>query len=85
MYGAFRTMAPAWNVSEDESADFSDPLGDVIDKWFPDTGMPGLLDRWGPELALIGGAWCLYAPRAGMPLRYPPKPEAAQEKTDGGN
>lgn len=83
VYKGFSTIAPAWNVSEQESADFSDPLGDVIDIWFPDTGLPGLLDKWGPYLSLVGGAWCLFAPRVGMPLRHPPKPEAAPEKTDG--
>jgi len=81
----FKAFAPAWNAPEDEITDFSDALGDVVDKWFPDTGLPGFLDRWGAELALAWTGYCLLSPRVGMPLRHPPKPEPAPEKTDGAN
>lgn len=56
-------------LSEFECNLLADKAGAVLDKWFPDSGLLGFMDKWKEEIALLAAVKMI------VDARRPPAPE----------
>jgi len=75
LWGGFAILAPAWNITAEETQQMAEAYEPLCAKYMPDG--PG---KWGPEIAAAFVTVHVLAPRLGKPRKLPsPDQEKGQE------
>ena len=69
IYGSLKIYAPNWEITVIESQQLGEAYGQCIDRYFPDTGLDGIMEKYGPLIMAATVTLQVFGSRQGVPRR----------------